>query len=75
MRCETPMASDALTLLRTPVSVDNPLMGPTFAEAARSLLGMGEWLVIQYRFDGHPAFVIIAGRVGFLTRIVLEARP
>jgi hypothetical protein len=58
-RCETPMAADALTLLRTPVSVANPLMGPAHTEAARALLGVGGWLAIQYRFDAHPSFVIL----------------
>jgi hypothetical protein len=38
-RCETSMAADALTLLRTPVSIANPLMGPAHTEAARALLG------------------------------------
>jgi hypothetical protein len=74
VRCNSPMAAGALSDFRTLVGPDNPLMGPAYQKAGRSLLGRGGWLALTLRFDAYPAFTFLASQIARnLTAIVWSA--
>jgi hypothetical protein len=57
------MAAGALSVFRTPISPESPLMGPKYEEVGRSLLGRGGWLALTLRVDAYPAFTFLASQI------------
>ena len=50
--CASPMNSDMLPRLRIKPTIDNPALGPDMVAAARSILGLGMYIVRGARPDG-----------------------
>lgn len=58
-----PMSHDALNALRSAPSDSNPLQDSTLQSAARSILGLGGFIVCNLRPDGYFAFVVLTQHI------------
>jgi hypothetical protein len=59
-----PMASAGLKLMHSPVSASNPAMSAQHHELARSIVGLGGFIVCNIRPDAYFAFVAITQHLG-----------